>query len=156
MYRHFFQLSIYFSFLFFSLLTLPNMVFANLSPVGYWETISDRTHQPASIVQIAEENGLLYGKVLKIYPQGGNKPTNRCVHCPGKLYNKPIEGLTIMWGLYPMDGERTGGHIMDPKTGKIYHCKLQLYDNGKYMKVRGYIGISLLGRTQTWIRVHST
>lgn len=142
----------WFIFFIFTAFLLPIQA-QNLSPVGYWQTVSDRTGNPSGVVQITEKNGVLYGKIVAIFEQGGNKPTDRCVNCKGDLYNKPILGMTVMWGLRDSgEGQWSGGKILDPKIGKIYNCKLKVYGEGKYMRVRGYIGFSLLGRTQIWMR----
>ncbi len=124
---------------------------ATASPVGKWTTVSDKTGKARSVVRIYQSKGVLYGKILKVYKQPGDQGT--CINCPGKLKNKPIVGLRMMWGMKP-DGrnEWSGGHILDPKPGKVYKCKMTLSPDGKTLKVRGYIGFSLLGRTQTWYR----
>lgn len=123
----------------------------NLSPVGSWTTISDKDGKPRSIVKITEKNNKLYGTILKIYPRPGDPKT--CIHCPGRFHNKPPIGLTIMWGLHQVNrNEWTGGKILDPTSGNIYRLTLTVSPNGKIIHARGYIGISLFGRTQTWIR----
>lgn len=124
---------------------------AALSPVGTWTSIDDATHKPRAVIQITEKNGVLYGTILKIYPQPGD--TGICSKCPGNFKNKPIKGLTIMWGLKATgDNSWGGGQILDPKLGRVYGCKLSLSADGKTLSVRGYIGISILGRTQTWVK----
>jgi uncharacterized protein (DUF2147 family) len=122
------------------------------TPVGRWTTIDDETKKPRSVVAIWEEDGKLYGKVEKIYPEP-NEPVNPlCEKCDGALKNKPVLGMTILRGLQKDGDEWKGGTIMDPKNGKTYKCKLQLEDGGKRLKVRGFVGFSLLGRTQHWAR----
>lgn len=136
----------------FALLGFTNLSYAAAkSPIGVWTTISDKTNKPRSVVRIYESKGILYGKILKVYKEPGDH--NTCINCPGNFKNKPIVGLRFMYGLKP-DGrnEWSGGHILDPKPGKIYKCKITLLPDGKTLKVRGYIGFSLLGRTQTWHR----
>lgn len=129
---------------------------ANLqSPVGYWRTIDDQTHQPSSVVQITESNNKLYGRIVKIYPKNGNKSDSICSKCPGDLHNKPVLGMTFMWDLVKDNDGWGKGKIMDPKTGKIYKCQIHLTDNGTKLQVRGFIGISLIGRTQTWERLEN-
>ena len=61
--------------------------------------------------------------------------------------------MAILWGLAEDHEEWNGGYILDPKNGKTYKCEMKLEDGGKKLTVRGYIGFSLLGRSQTWIRV---
>lgn len=121
------------------------------SPIGTWITIDDKTKRPRSEVKIWESYGKLYGKVVKVYPMPGDKGI--CAKCPGAFKNKPIKGLNILWGLKSSGNKVwSGGEILDPKSGKIYALKITLAESGRTLDVRGYIGISLLGRTQVWRR----
>ncbi|URL59747.1 DUF2147 domain-containing protein [Luteibacter flocculans] len=122
------------------------------SPVGKWKTIDDKTHEVKSIVEITEHGGLLEGKVLQVL-KSDHGPHPVCSECDGERKNKPIEGMTIMWGLKKDGDEWSGGQILDPAKGKIYKVTLKLDDSGKTLDVHGYIGFSLLGRSQEWQRV---
>jgi uncharacterized protein (DUF2147 family) len=51
-----------------------------------------------------------------------------------------------------MGDEYQGGEILDPENGKVYRVKMNLQDRGRTLHVRGFIGFSLFGRTQIWIR----
>jgi uncharacterized protein (DUF2147 family) len=124
---------------------------ASASPVGTWKTIDDKTHQPKSLVQITEQNGVLEGKVIKVLATDDG-PNPVCKSCDGDRKDKPVEGMTIMWGLKQDGDEWNGGQILDPKNGKIYKVKLSLDGTGKKLDVHGYIGFSLIGRSQTWER----
>lgn len=123
-------------------------VFAG-SPVGTWTTIDDKTGDKRAIVQISDSGGLLNGTIVKVFPQEGD--TGMCHNCPGAFKGKKVVGLNFLWGL-KTDGDNqwSGGSILDPKTGKIYKAKMTLKGNKLY--VRGYLGVSLLGRTQVWVR----
>jgi len=122
------------------------------SPAGLWKTIDDKTGKERSFVRITESNGVFEGKVEKIYDQPGDDPQHLCKECEGERKDKPIIGMTILWGL-KKDGEQyTGGEILDPKNGSIYRAKMKLLDGGKKLEVRGFIGVSLFGRSQTWVR----
>jgi len=123
----------------------------NASPVGKWKTIDDTTHETKSIVEITENGGLLEGKVLQVL-KSEHGPHPVCVKCDGERKNKPIEGMTIMWGLKKDGDEWSGGQILDPAKGKIYKVNLKLVDGGKKLDVHGYIGFSLIGRSQEWVR----
>lgn len=124
---------------------------ANNSPVGTWKTIDDKTHQAKSIVQITEVNGELQGKVLQVLQSDeGAHPV--CKECDGDRKDKPVEGMVIMWGVKPDGDEWDGGKILDPKNGKTYKVKLKTIENGTKLDVHGYIGFSLLGRSQVWER----
>ncbi|MGN6091334.1 DUF2147 domain-containing protein [Luteibacter jiangsuensis] len=124
---------------------------ANDSPVGKWKTIDDKTHEVKSIVEITENGGLLEGKVLQVL-KSEHGPHPVCSECSGERKNKPIEGMTIMWGLKKDGDEWSGGQILDPAKGKIYKVTLKLEDGGRKLDVHGYIGFSLIGRSQEWVR----
>ena len=134
--------------------TCSAFAFADNSPVGYWKTIDDRTHEQKSILKIRETpNHTLEGRIMKIFPPPGGDIHEVCSKCKGANYNKPFVGMVIMWGL-KFDGEKwNNGQILDPKSGKVYHCYLKVVDGGNAINVHGYIGIPLLGRTQQWLRV---
>ena len=122
----------------------------NQSVIGKWKTIDDETGKAKSIVEIYEKSGKIYGKVIEILEVENKKRV--CINCSGDDKNKPILGMIVIKGL-SKDGNKYGsGKILDPKNGKLYKCFITLEGNGK-LKVRGYIGISLFGRTQYWYRV---
>lgn len=138
------------------LLMFLNVVYA-ASPLGYWKTIDDVTGKPKSILKIFQaKNHLVYGQVVKIFPRPGYDENEVCTACHGARHNQRIVGMIVMEGLKQeaddLD-EWSGGTIMDPLNGKTYRCYIRVVDNGQRLKVRGYIGIALLGRTQTWLRV---
>lgn len=124
---------------------------ATETPVGKWKTIDDKTHEVKSIVEITEHGGLLEGKVLQVL-RSEHGPHPVCADCDGERKNKPIEGMTIMWGLKKDGDGWSGGQILDPAKGKIYKVTLKLEDGGKKLDVHGYIGFSLIGRSQEWVR----
>lgn len=125
------------------------------SPVGYWKTIDDVSGEAKSIVQIWKtDNNVLMGKIVKIFPTDGSNPeTKICKACKGEQHNQPIIGLVIMSGLTPKEHQWGNGAILDPQNGKSYHCAVRTLENGKKLNVRGYMGLPLLGRSQTWERV---
>lgn len=125
---------------------------SSTNPVGRWTTIDDETKKPKSVISIYEENGKLYGKIEKLFREPTEEQNPVCDKCEGALKNQPILGMVILKDLKKDDDEWTGGTIMDPANGKTYKCKLSVEDGGKKLKVRGYIGFSLIGRTQHWVR----
>jgi uncharacterized protein (DUF2147 family) len=132
----------------FTAIFISNAAFAK-SPAGTWTTIDDTTGKKRAVVEVSVQNGVLHGTIIEVFKQAGD--TGLCHNCPGAFKGKPVKGLQFLWGLKEdSDGEWSGGHILDPKTGKIYKAKLSL--EGDKLLVRGYVGISLLGRTQTWIK----
>ena len=129
------------------------LFFATLSYAqieGKWKTIDDETGQAKSIVEITKKsNGKYYGKVSQLLI----KPTNpNCTGCKDDRKGKPILGMEIIRGLEKDGDEFTDGTITDPKTGKTYKCTIT--KSGDKLNVRGYMGVSLLGRTQVWQKVN--
>ncbi len=131
---------------------LPMAAFAQNSPVGKWRTIDDKTGKVKSIVEIYDAgNGMIAGKVVELI-NSDKGPNAVCDLCKGDNHNKPITGMVIAWGLKQEGQTWDDGKILDPKTGKIYSAKMTPVEGGKKLEVRGYMGFSLLGRSQTWIR----
>ncbi|MEO6024315.1 MAG: DUF2147 domain-containing protein [Burkholderiales bacterium] len=124
---------------------------AENSPAGVWKTIDDKSGKPRSIVRIVEENGVFSGIVEKGL-QADNDSNRVCDKCDPPRNNQRIQGMTFMWGLKKDGNEYKGGEILDPDNGKIYKCNMKLSDDSKKLDVRGFIGFSLFGRTQTWYR----
>ena len=122
------------------------------SPLGRWKTIDDITGKAKSIVLIWEENGKLFGKVQRLVNPDPKNPNPRCEDCSGDQKGKPVVGLQILQNLSKDGNNWSGGTILDPATGKIYKCLVSVLDGGAKLKVRGFIGVSLLGRTQYWQR----
>ncbi|NPA46008.1 MAG: DUF2147 domain-containing protein [Chlorobi bacterium] len=120
--------------------------------VGRWKTIDDETGKAKSIIEIYKKDGKYYGRIVQLLTEENKDGV--CRTCEGKYKNKNIIGLVILKDLeYDADDEEwTGGTIMDPKNAKEYSVYLALVEPNK-LKVRGYIGFSLIGRTQYWYRV---
>ncbi len=117
---------------------------------GDWRTIDDETGVTKSIVRITQSpDGAFEGRVIEIL-HSDRGPNPVCEKCPGDLRGKPIKGLVILWGLKATgDDEYKGGEILDPMKGKIYKARLKLLPDGR-LEVRGFIGFSLIGRSQVW------
>jgi len=117
------------------------------SVLGEWNTINPDDDKIESTINVYLKNNLLYAKIIKI--SDPLKQDKLCTACKGRNKNKPILGMIILFGLKKDGDEWNGGKILDPKTGKIYKCYITL-KNKNTLKLRGYIGFSLLGRTEYW------
>jgi uncharacterized protein (DUF2147 family) len=122
------------------------------SPAGRWKTIDDTTGKPKSLLTLWEQDGKLYGRIDQILDPAPDNPNHRCIHCSGAMKDKELLGLEILWDMKHTGNDWSGGFILDPDNGSTYKCKMALEDGGKKLKVRGFIGLSLLGRTQYWYR----
>ncbi len=120
------------------------------SVIGKWKTFDDKTGDAKSIVEITEKDGKIYGRIIEILNPA--KKNDKCTNCPDQDKDKPLKGLTIIKGLTKDGDEYSNGKILDPVSGKLYKCTISL-DGKDKLKVRGYVGISAFGRTQTWSRV---
>jgi len=118
--------------------------------VGKWKTIDDETGQAKSIIEIYEQKGLYFGKIISLLQKEDQGKV--CEKCNGTDKNKPIEGLIVLKNLKKEGKSFGGGQILDPKNGKTYKCEIS-FINEQEIKVRGHIGISLIGRNQVWRRV---
>lgn len=124
------------------------------SPVGYWKTRDATTGQPTSIVQIWKTpDQALVGKIIKVFPQIGEKSVQFCTACRGDKHNKPLLGMVILSELKTNQNHWGNGKILNIETGNTYSCALQVTDNGKRLNVHRYIGIPLFGFSQTWERI---
>jgi uncharacterized protein (DUF2147 family) len=123
-----------------------------LPVTGQWRTIDEQGVEQ-SVVEVWEQGGKVYGKVVSLKEPLDDKGTPKvCTACEGADKDKPIIGFVIIRGLVKDDDEYSGGTITDPKNGKSYKCKMEAIEGGKKLKVRGFLGISLLGRTQVWVK----
>ena len=125
---------------------------APASPVGLWKNIDDETKQPKALIRITEKEGVISGKIEKILT---DKTDAVCDKCTDDRKDQPVQGMTIVSGIRKNADQPDlfdGGSILDPNNGKVYRSQMRLTDGGKKLEVRGYIGLPLLGRTQTWLR----
>ncbi len=120
------------------------------SPVGLWITTDDKTGKVRGRVRIYEEAGRYFARIDAALQ--GEDPATRCKVCKDDRKNQPYLGLLVIRNMQQKGDEYSGGDILDPDTGKVYRCKFRLATGGTRLIVRGYIGISLLGRSQTWQR----
>ena len=137
-----------------ALLLLAKSAVAATSPAGTWEIISDKDGKPRALIQLSLVGGALQGVLAKSLR--GDDPNKVCEPCKGAEHNQRIIGMRVMWGLRPAPGDPLtwqGGQVLDPDSGAIYSAKLSESADGTTLTVRGFIGISLIGRTQTWRRV---
>jgi hypothetical protein len=130
-----------------------------LSPVGYWQTIDDGTHQPRSVIKIcALGNKNLFGRIIQVNYAAGEEPKDLCQLCSDKdpRKNQKNLGMVILTDVHPDQTDSSvwnGGKVLDPTNGKIYNAKITQSDDGQHLTLRGYFGIELFGRSQTWNRI---
>ncbi len=126
------------------------------SPEGNWRTIDDRSGFAKALVRIVKEaDGTYSGTITKTIPRPDYTPQDFCHNCPAPYTGQKIVGLKILSGLQvdPNNpNQLINGKVLDPLSGKLYNCKAKLSNEGRRLSIRGYIGVSMLGRTQVWLR----
>jgi uncharacterized protein (DUF2147 family) len=125
---------------------------AQMSPVGLWRQVDDKTGLAKSEIRIVEENGLVIARIEKRLDPAA-KPDDKCDECKDDRKGKPIVGLEIIRGVKKVEGKDVwdGGKILDPAEGKEYNARLTPIEGGKKLEMRG--SIAFFGRTQTWTRI---
>ena len=127
--------------------------FAQMTPVGTWHSIDDKTGEAKAEIQIVDKDGALSGRVVKSLRNDPNAKKT-CEDCKDDRKGQTIIGMEIIRGVKPdASGENlwaNGGKILDPENGKEYTVKMVPQDGGKKLQVRGYIGPFY--RTQVWLR----
>ncbi len=116
---------------------------------GNWNSKNDETGEIDSVIEVYQKNGKAFAKIIEI--KNPDRKTAVCDLCDGKNKDKPILGLNILTGLEKDDDEWSGGKILDPRNGKIYKCYIKL-EGDKKLKIRGYMGFALIGKTAYWER----
>lgn len=123
---------------------------------GVWRTVDDKTGViRAHIQMVKQSDGSYKGTLIDDFPAAGETPLLNCIKCPAPYTNKPLIGLQILSG-FKEDPENPdnfiNGKVLDPRAGKIYSGKAKLSADNRKLRLRGYIGVSVLGRSQTWLR----
>lgn len=137
---------------FFCFLFLFISIFINAQTIfGKWNTTNDDTGEVDSVIEIYEKGGRAFARVIEI--KSKERQNAICSLCKGENKNRPILGLTIMKDLQKDGNVWSDGEIVDPRNGKVYSCYISLVNKNK-LKIRGYIGFSILGKTKYWTRAH--
>jgi uncharacterized protein (DUF2147 family) len=126
------------------------------SVLGYWKHIDDDTGKTQSIFKLFEYKGKLVGRIEKVFPTPGKKAQTICSACSGAQKNKPIVGLIFFWDFVRDEDDAkkwVNGKILNPDDGKTYNAEAELSEDGKTLKVFGYIRILFkIGGSSVWQR----
>ena len=123
------------------------------SPVGLWHNIDDKTGEAKAAIRIVETAGVVSGRIEKRLAKDA-KPGAVCTECKDERKDKPMDGLEIIRGAKKVEGKDVweDGKILDPENGREYTLRLTPVEGGRKLEVRGYLGVSLFGRSQVWLR----
>lgn len=126
---------------------------AEPTAAGLWEK-ADASGKPDGWFRLMERNGVYEGQLVKMFPKPGEDPASwRCSKCQGDQKDAPVLGITMIKGMKRQGLAYEGGNILDPRDGSINSARMDVSPDGQQLSVRGYLGISLLGRTEVWRRL---
>jgi len=121
---------------------------------GFWE-VKDDDGNPTAWFLFSQKHDVFSARLVKGFkkPEELTEEEQRCGKCTGEKKGARIMGLTLFWGMKRDGLKYTGGSVLDPRNGSIYHAKMDLSEDGQELAVRGYLGIEMFGKTQTWRRL---
>jgi hypothetical protein len=127
---------------------------ADLNAAGVWQAVDEHTHQPTGWFVIRDNGtGVFTGVIAKMFLRPGEDPNVTCTKCKDDRRDHPWLGLEIIRGMQRNGMKYENGSILDPRDGNVYNAMMTLSPDGQMLTVRGYLGISLLGRNEYWTRL---
>jgi len=121
---------------------------------GFWEA-KDDDGKPSAWFLFSQKHDVFSARLVKGFkdPSELTEEEQVCGKCPGAKKGAKVMGLTLFWGMKRDGLKYTGGSVLDPRSGSVYHAKMDLSEDGQELAVRGYLGIEMFGKTQTWHRL---